>query len=87
MKYFLSFTFAMGFLFLLQNHAISQNVPQGISYQAVARNSDGEPLNDAEVQCRLSIRSESISGIIQWQEEHLAITDQFGLFSLIIGQG
>lgn len=77
----------MGFLFLLQNQAISQNVPQGISYQAVARNSDGEPLNDAEVQCRLSIRSESISGIIQWQEEHLAITDQFGLFSLIIGQG
>lgn len=77
----------MGFLFLFQNLALSQNVPQGISYQAVARNSDSDPLNDEEVQCRLSIRSESISGIIQWQEEHLSITDQFGLFSVIIGQG
>lgn len=71
----------------MQNISFSQNVPQGISYQAVARNSDGDPLSDEEVQCRLSIRSESISGIIQWQEEHIAMTDQFGLFSLIIGQG
>ncbi|MEO0404243.1 MAG: hypothetical protein AAF193_05185, partial [Bacteroidota bacterium] len=42
---------------------------------------------NTEVTVRLSIRSSSFDGIIQYQEEHLTFTDDFGLFSLVIGEG
>ncbi|NQX90662.1 MAG: hypothetical protein HRT74_00685 [Flavobacteriales bacterium] len=67
--------------------SLQAQVPQGLSYQAVARDADGLPLQNSEVTVRLSIRSSSFDGIIQYQEEHLSFTDEFGLFSLIIGEG
>ena len=58
-----------------------------MNYQAVARQDDGTPITDTEISVRFSIRSSEPEGFIQWQEEHLANTNQFGLFTLNIGEG
>lgn len=63
------------------------NVPQGINYQAVARNSSGFLLANQTISVKIAIRSTSASGIIEWEETHSVLTNQFGLFNLIIGQG
>ena len=62
-------------------------VPQGFTYQAVAVNSAGLELVNQEISLQVSIISDSISGDEQWIETHLTSTDEFGLFTLVIGQG
>lgn len=62
-------------------------IPQGFTYQAVALGSDGAELVNQNVSIRASILSGSASGDTQWIEMHQPQTDEFGLFTLIIGQG
>ena len=65
----------------------AQSVPQGINYQAVARDSTGAELINNTLTVQFSILSDSITGNISWQETHLLTTNDFGLFTAIIGQG
>ncbi|MEM9983729.1 MAG: tail fiber domain-containing protein [Bacteroidota bacterium] len=58
-------------------------VPQGIQYQAVARDADGVISGDS-IEVRLTILS-GISPV--YQELHETATNDYGLFSLVIGQG
>ena len=62
-------------------------VPQRISYQAVARNSGGIILSGQNITVRLSVLSGSSTGVAEYVETHQALTNQFGLFSLQIGGG
>ena len=62
-------------------------IPQGFNYQAVARNATGGLLNNQSIDVRISIISIQILGIIQWQETQNVTTNEFGLFTIIIGQG
>jgi hypothetical protein len=74
-----------------------QTVPQGINYQAVAIDESGQPIpgvdivgspiDDAEIGVKISILENSPTGIMLYQEEHEVLTDQYGMFNLIIGQG
>lgn len=74
-----------------------QTVPQGINYQAIAIDESGQPIpgvdivgspiDDAEIGVRISILENSPTGIMLYQEEHEVLTDQYGMFNLIIGQG
>ena len=57
--------------------------PQGIQYQAVARDANGVISGDS-VEVRLTIFS-GISPV--YQEIHETATNEFGLFNLVIGQG
>ncbi len=61
--------------------------PQGINYQAVARNAAGTVIQNQNVSIRLSIHDGSGSGTIVYQETHSATTNQFGLFTVVIGGG
>lgn len=61
--------------------------PQGINYQAVARNAAGSVLQNQNVGIRLSIHDGSAGGTIVYQETHSATTNQFGLFTVVIGGG
>ena len=74
-------------LLLIPIMAFSQGTPQGISYQAVAYDSDGFELSNKEVGVRISIVEGSAFGTPQLVEEHDVTTSEQGLFSLIIGQG
>ena len=61
--------------------------PQGFTYQAVATNNNGFELVEQNISVRVSILSESSTGVEQWIETHSTTTDGFGLFTITIGQG
>jgi hypothetical protein len=62
-------------------------VPQGISYQAIALNSAGSPVVSANVGLRLSVLDNSATGTSVYSETHTKTTNAQGLFNLVIGQG
>ena len=62
-------------------------VPQGISYQAIALNGSGNPVVSSPVGIQLSILDTSASGAVLYTETHTPTTNAQGLFNLVIGQG
>jgi hypothetical protein len=66
--------------------AVAQ-VPQGISYQAIALNGSGTPVVTSNVGLRLSVLNTSATGIVVYTETQVKTTNAQGLFNLIIGQG
>lgn len=62
-------------------------VPQGISYQAIALNSSGTPVVSSNVRVKLSVLDVSATGSVIYSETHLKTTNAQGLFNLTIGQG
>ncbi len=71
-------------LFALPTLFFSQSVPQGISYQAVARDATGQVYENTNVTVTVGILQ---NNILVWEEIHDVTTNQFGLISLTIGQG
>ena len=65
----------------------AQSVPQGINYQAVARDANGDELANQALSIQLSVIAASPTGTVSWQETHAITTNDFGLFTAIIGQG
>jgi hypothetical protein len=59
--------------------------PQAISYQGVARNTSGTIISNAPLGIKLEILN-GVSSVV-YSETHVATTNQFGLFTLFIGQG
>jgi uncharacterized protein (TIGR02145 family) len=62
-------------------------VPQGVGYQGVAADANGDELVNQSISIRASVLSASANGTIEWEETHATSTDTFGLFTLTIGQG
>ncbi len=63
-------------------------VPRGFNYQAIARDESGDPIPNANIPVLLTIQSDSLGGIVIWQELHSTVTtNDLGLFSLIVGKG
>lgn len=62
-------------------------IPQGISYQAIALNSSGNPVANSDVRVKLSILNNSATGSVLYSETQLKTTTAQGLFNLTIGQG
>lgn len=62
-------------------------VPQGISYQAIALNGSGNPVVNSNVGLRLSVLDNSASGTVLYTETHVKTTNAQGLFNTVIGQG
>lgn len=62
-------------------------VPQGISYQAIALNSSGTPVVSSNVRVKLSVLDATATGSILYSETQLKTTSANGLFNLVIGQG
>ncbi|MDB3906535.1 hypothetical protein N9355_03600 [Crocinitomicaceae bacterium] len=61
--------------------------PDAVNYQAVARDGAGTLLNNQNLDVRIGIYS-GIGGAVQeYEETHAVTTNQFGQFSLKIGQG
>ncbi len=61
--------------------------PQGIPYQAVARNSSGAVLVSTTISVRFSIRDSVSTGAIKYRETHSVTTTAQGMFSVNVGQG
>jgi hypothetical protein len=61
--------------------------PQGISYQAVAFNTPGNPVVNGNVGVRISILNNAADGTVIYSETHTKTTNAQGLFNLNIGLG
>lgn len=68
---------------------LAQTVPpQGINYQAVARDANGNELVSKSLTVKLGLMSKSGSMYTtQWEETHSVTTNAYGLFTLVIGTG
>lgn len=71
-----------------------REVPQKINYQAVARDGSGKIIANKPITVRFTVlgsvvggASQERSGPIQYVESHQVITNQFGLFSVRLGEG
>ncbi len=71
-------------LLLTTAHA---QAPQGIPYQAAARNSSGAVIASTAISIRFTIRDSVTTGVIKYRETHSATTDANGMFSVNVGQG
>ena len=65
----------------------AQSVPQGINYQAVARDASGAVLMNQNLTIQFSVISDLATSAVSWQETHTVSTNDYGLYTAIIGQG
>ena len=63
----------------------AQSVPQGINYQAVARDASGNVLMNQALTIQFSVISDITTSAVSWQETHQDTTNAYGLFTAIIG--
>ncbi|MFH2094943.1 MAG: FISUMP domain-containing protein, partial [Bacteroidota bacterium] len=77
----LTFFFSLIFIY-----AFNQS-PHGFNYQGIARDFSGDPLENQPIGLRISILNGSAYGPSVYMEEHAPVTNELGLFTIIIGQG
>jgi hypothetical protein len=65
----------------------AQSVPQGINYQAVARDASGAVLMNQTLTIQFSVISDITTSAVSWQETHTVNTNDYGLYTAIIGGG
>ena len=61
--------------------------PQAVCYQGVATDAEGRELANQLISLRLSVLFSADIGPEEWIELHQDETDEFGLFSVELGQG
>jgi hypothetical protein len=61
--------------------------PQAVCYQALAKDNQNNNILESTIGIRATIVRGSANGINEWIEIHTPQTDQFGLFTIEIGQG
>jgi len=62
-------------------------LPQGIPYQAAARDANGQPVADSPVNVRFSLREGAADGAASYIESHSLTTNSIGLFNTVFGNG
>jgi len=75
------FVVALGLLLI---GTLAAQVPYGFNYQGIARNSQGEPMSDQQLDVLVSILAGSADGDLVWEEQQSISTNKEGLFSLVI---
>ena len=60
-------------------------VPQGMNYQAVARNNSGAELSNMSIDVQVAIHQSAPLGALAYTEFHSVVTNPFGLFTITIG--
>ena len=74
--------------FFISAVMVAQVSPEGMNYQAVARNLKGEILANQPVALMVSLFSSTNNGkTVYYSEQHDVVTSAVGVFSLIVGKG
>lgn len=73
--------------FLIISVLMYSQVPQGIPYQAVIRDTQGNPILNQSVSVKFSLHDQTADGTIVYEETHSTSTNEVGLFSLSFGSG
>lgn len=79
--------FLLIFITIICSGVYAQNSGKGFSYQAVARNTDGQVKASENIEIQFSLLPDAFAQQPTWAEIHVATTDEFGVFSLTIGKG
>lgn len=66
--------------------AIAQS-PNGITYQGIALNDEGNPLANSEIGIQIAVVNEAADGSEIYKEQHNLNTTETGIFNLTIGRG
>lgn len=61
--------------------------PQGIPYQAIARDTSGSLIANQSITLQLSVHDVTANGTVSYRETHSVTTNALGLFTVNIGQG
>lgn len=75
------------FLMVIFVQIIIAQAPQGLNYQAVARDAAGKLLDNQAITIRITLLQGSADGTEVYAETHSKTTNTLGLFTLTIGQG
>ena len=73
------------FIIFLHYTNLNAQTNKGINFQGVARNSNGIILANKIIGLRLSIKNDSLNGVIEYQEIKSITTNAIGLFSVVVG--
>ncbi len=73
--------------FVLMSIFAFGQAPQGINYQTVVRDGDGQPLANTALSLKMTIRAGAPDGEVVYTETHAVVSNTFGLVNLVIGQG
>ena len=65
----------------------AQNSGKGFSYQAVARDANGEIMATQHIEVQFSLMPGQHAVTPDWAETHVSTTDEFGTFVVTIGKG
>lgn len=76
-------TLTLGLLLVFSSIA---QPPEGFRYQAVVRNSEGEPLQEQSINIRFSLQSQD-GTMVYYSEYHSVVTTPEGIVSLTVGEG
>ena len=69
--------------FLACNFVLAQSIP----FQIAIKDTTGRPFNNKNVNLRITIKNDTTSSVVLYQEVHSLFTNDFGLVSSIIGDG
>ncbi len=83
-KVYISLISALTAILLIPASLLSQ-VPEGFTYQAVARDASGNPVTNTGFSVRIGILTNDVVPDLLWEEEHQVTSNDFGLFILNIG--
>jgi hypothetical protein len=87
MKTIINILFFLSSSIIFSQAMVMPQVPQGVTYQAIALNNAGNQLINSNIKLRLSIIDNSATGTVLYTETHAKTTNDKGLYSLVIGQG
>jgi hypothetical protein len=68
-------------------NSLYSQIPQAINYQGIARTGNGSLLVNQNLNLQISVLTGGQNGSPEFTEKHVTPTNQFGLFTLKIGQG
>jgi hypothetical protein len=86
----LLFSRQMRFAFFVLVFAVGQlhaQAPQGVNYQAIARNPQGQELTNTALDVKYRLFSDAALTTLVYEENTSVNTNAFGLFTSVIGQG
>lgn len=76
-----TFAIMTGIVFAFAQNTINQN------YQGVLRNDDGTPVANSTINIELAFEESAVGGLIAYSESHSVITNEFGEFNVVLGDG
>lgn len=74
-------------LTLLYLPSFSQKIPNSIPFQGIAKDYNGNPVNERKIYIQTNLIAGNIAGTTIYTEEHETTTDALGVFSVMIGRG